>query len=202
MKTLSFTFFIALICSIGYAQKTKPDSLKQALKIATTDSARNNIYVELLSYYNEVNRDSALFYAEKRLSLAKQNNYKTAEATTLTAKGYQYANMGSYAASYQNLLLALRIAEDPNNEEKNGWRLTQFPIKGKERLNILAGIHFNLGMLMRNTENTKQEIFHEKESLKIGSQINHKERQMLANMFLAYTYSKNNQLDSAFYFAQ
>ena len=129
MKTLTLSLLLALTCTIGFAQKTKPDSLKQALKIATTDSDRNNIYVELLSYYSDVNKDSALFYADKCLALAKQNNDKLAEASYLTKKGRQYAHMGSYAASYQSLLLALRIAEDPNNEEKNGWLMESFSNK-------------------------------------------------------------------------
>ena len=202
MKTLTLSLLLALTCTIGFAQKTKPDSLKQALKIATTDSDRNNIYVELLSYYSDVNKDSALFYADKCLALAKQNNDKLAEASYLTKKGRQYAHMGSYAASYQSLLLALRIAEDPNNEEKNGWLMESFSNKEKERLSILANVHSSFNSLMSNTGNQKQQIFHNKEALKIARQINDLDVQMISNNNLAGAYLNMNQLDSAFYFAK
>ncbi len=194
MNKFIFTFFLALICSVGFAQITNPDSLKQALKIATTDSARHNACVELYFYYVEVNRDSALLYAEKRLELAKQNNNKLAEAFALTSKSYQYTNMGKFAASYQNLLLALRIAEDPNSKEKNGWRLAQFPIPGKGRLILLSNVHQFLGTLMRSTENPKQEVLQFKEALRIARQVNHIDRQRSANMTLAGAYLRMNQL--------
>ena len=202
MKKITLTLLLALTSNIGFAQKTKPDSLKQALKIASTDSARNNIFVELYSYYSESNRDSALFYAEKRHALAKQNNDKLAQASALSNKGRQYAHMGSYAASYKSLLLALRIAEDPTNEEKNGWRIKSFSNKGKERLTILANVHTSFNSLMSNTGNQKQQIFHNKEALRIARQINNLNMQMISNLNLASSYLKMNQLDSAFYFTK
>ncbi len=202
MKVLTLTLFLAHISTLGFAQKTNPDSLKQALKIASTDSARYHIYGKIQSYYSEANRDSALFYADKLIALAKQNNDRLAEASYLTNKGRQYAHMGRYAASYQSLLMALRIAEDPNNEEKNGWRMEPFSNKEKERLSILANVHTSFNSLMSNTGNQKQQIFHNKEALKIARQINDLEVQMISNMNLANTYLKMNQLDSAFYFAK
>ncbi len=82
-----------------------------------------------------------------------------------------------------------------------GWRVAQFSIPGKERLSNLAMAHYNLGILMHLTENPKREIFHLKEGLKIGRQINHIDRQMVASMRLADAYLKINQLDTALYFA-
>ena len=202
MKTLSLTLFLAFISSHGFTQKTKLDSLKHALKMATTDADRHNIYIELNLFYAELNLDSALFYTEKRLQIAKQNNYKLAEAHALTSKGYQNAIRGRYAASFQNLLLAFKIAKDPKSEEKKGWRLAEYPIPGKGRLQVLANAHQNFSALMRNTENIEQEIIHLKESLRIVHQINDIGRQMFLNMNLAQAYLNLNQIDSALYFAK
>ena len=143
-----------------------------------------------------------MFYTEKRLQIAKQNNYKLAEAHALTSKGYQDAIRGRYAASYQNLLLAFKIVKDPKTEEKNGWRLAEYPIPGKSRLQVLANAHQNFSALMRNTENIEQEIIHLKESLRIVRQINDIGRQMFLNMNLAQAYLNLNQIDSALYFAK
>jgi tetratricopeptide (TPR) repeat protein len=143
-----------------------------------------------------------LFYANKRLGLARQNDFKLAEAFAYVNIGYQYSKMGKYAEAFQNLLLSLEITEDPKNEEKKGWRTSQFPISGKERLSNLAMAHYNMGILMHLTENPKKEVFHLKEALKIGKQINHIERQMVSNMRLADAYLKMDKPDSALFFAK
>ena len=202
MKKLLKIAFLLLLSIIAKTQQNKPYSLWAALQHVTTDSARYNAYVELYYYYIEENRDSALFYAEKRLALARQNNQKLAEAFALVSKGYQYNNLGRYSEAFQCLLMALRIAEDPHNEEVAGWRITQFPIPGKGRLISVSTIHHVLGGLMRNTQNPEQEIVQLKEALRIAVQIDHPDRQMTANMNLASAYLIMNQPDSALYFAK
>ena len=99
-------------------------------------------------------------------------------------------------------MLALKIAEDPNNKEEKGWRIAQFPVPGKDRFTILSVTHQVLGNLMNYTENPKQEIFHLKEGLRIAAQIHHIDRQMVPNMRLAEAYIKKNELDSAIYYAK
>ncbi len=201
MKTILKVILILLLAIITNAQQNKPDSLQTILRNAISDSAKHNAYAELYWYYYEVNRDSALYYAEKRLTLARQNNQKLGEAAAFISKGYQYSNLGRYSESFSNLLQALKIAEDPKNEEVAGWRVVQYPIPGKDRLSVLSTAHHVLGGLMINTENPEQEIIQLKEALRIANQINHYDRQMVANMNLATAYLKINQPDSALYFA-
>ncbi|MEO5647864.1 MAG: ATP-binding protein [Chitinophagaceae bacterium] len=187
---------------IAKAQQVKPDSLRTVLQNATTDSARHNASYNLYLHFLEANRDSALLYSEKRLALAKKNRIKLAEAAALISKAYQYNAMGRYAEAFQNLLQALVIAEDPRNEEVQGWKVTQYPIEGKSRLIVLSTIHHVLGGLMRNAENPEQEILELKKALQIAIQIDHPDRQMTSNMNLASAYFKMDQPDSAFYFAK
>jgi len=202
MKTILKIVIILFIPFVANAQQKKPDSLQTILRNATTDSARHNACVGLYFYYFELNRDSALLYAQKRLTLAKQNNQKLAEAFALISKGYQYSALGKYSESFRNLLQALKISEDPKNEEVPGWRVTQFPIPGKNRLIVVATTHHVLGGLMLNTENPEQAIIQLKDALRIATQINHPDRQMVANMNLATAYLKMKQPDSALYFAK
>jgi len=202
MKKILKITFLLLLPFISKAQQSRVDSLRNVLQTAITDSDRHNASYNLYLYFLETNRDSALFYAEKRLTLAKKDNIKLAEAAALTSKAYQYNAMGRYSEAFQHLLEALKIAEDPKNEEVQGWKVTQYPIPGKSRLIVLSTIHHVMGGLMHNAENPEQEIIQLKEALKIAVQINHPDRQMTGNMNLASAYLKMNQPDSAFYFAK
>jgi tetratricopeptide (TPR) repeat protein len=202
MKTILKISLFLFLPFIAKAQQSTHDNLQDILQNATTDSARYNASYNLYLYFIEANRDSALFYVEKRLALAIKNKIKLAEAAALISRAYQYNAMGRYSEAFQNLLQALKIAEDPKNDEVQGWKLTQYSIPGKNRLIVLSTIHHVLDGLMRNAENPEQEILQLKEALKIAVQINHPDRQMTSNMNLARAYLKMNQLDSAFYFAK
>jgi two-component system, NtrC family, sensor kinase len=202
MRTLLKIAFLLFPPFVTNAQQYKPDSLRTILQAASTDSARHNASFNLYLYFIEANRDSALFYADQRLALAKKNNFKLAEASALISKAYQYNAMGRYSEAFQLLLQALEIAENPKNEDVRGWRLAQYPIPGKNRHVLLSTAHHVLGGLMRNVGKPEQEIFQLKEALQIAVQINHPDRKMTANMNLASAYLKMNQPDSAFYFAK
>ena len=187
---------------VSRSQQSRPDSLRKILQNASTDIARHNACVDLYIYYWEVNRDSALFYAEKRLTIAKENNQKLAEAFALGSKGYQYSSIGRYSESFRCLLQALTIAGEPKNLDAPGWKIALVPFPGKGRLAILSTTHHIIGGLMGNTENHEQEIFHLKEGLRIATQINFPNRQMVGNRELAIAYLNMNKPDSALYFAR
>jgi two-component system, NtrC family, sensor kinase len=202
MKSIFKVAFLLFLPLIAKGQQSYPDSLRTILQNATTDSVRYNASYNLTLYFLESNRDSALFYIENRLSLAKKNDIKLAEAAAYTSKAYQLNAIGKYSEAFQYLLRALEIAKNPKNEEVLGWKLTQYPIPGKNRQIVLATTHHVLGGLMRNAENFEQEIIQLKEALRIAEEINHADRQMTANMNLGSAYFKMNQLDSALYFAK
>ncbi len=202
MKSLLKITLLLLLPFIAHAQQSKPDSLRKILQNASTDSARYNASVNLYFFFLEANRDSALFYAEKRLTLARKNNIALAEAAALISKAYQYNAIGKYSEAFQNLMLALRIAEDPKTEEKEGWKVTQYPIPGVNKQIVLSTIHHVLGGVMRNAANYEQEIIQLKQAVQIAVQINHPDRQMTGNMNLGSAYLKMGKLDSALYYAK
>lgn len=193
---------ISLLPVLAFAQHSYPDSLRIVLRNATTDSAGHNASYNLYLHFLEANRDSALQYVENRLMFAKRNTIKLAEATALISRAYQYNAMGRYSEAFTNLLQALKIAEDPANEEVQGWKVVQYPIPGKNRQIVLATIHHVLAGVMRNAENHEREIIELREARRIATEINHPDRQMTANMNLGTAYLEMNQLDSALYYAK
>src|SRR5206468_13036536 len=113
-----------------------------------------------------INNDSAIFYINKCLSLSQKHNKKLEEADDLSSKAYLLMNLGKYAASLENFLLAFEIAEDPKSE-KYFWTLKSYSSPEKLRLYLLANTNFNFGHLMGRTENKDRQIFYYKETKKI-----------------------------------
>lgn len=202
MKTVLKIALLLFLPLIANVQKSKPDSLRMVLENATNDKERHNASTGLYFYYFEGNRDSALFYAEKRLELARKNNQKLAEAGALISIGYQYNSTGKYSKSFQSLLQALKITEDPKNKEVPGWTITQYPFSGDQRLWLTSVAHTILGGLMTNTGNNEQAIVSHKKALSIAEQINSPDRQVIGNTNLGIIYFNENKLDSAMYFAK
>src|SRR6185369_2373292 len=104
LKILLFVIFPFLL----NAQQNL-DSLKYASAHAANDSLRYHACWDLYNYYEEVNKDSAFFYADLELALAKKNNKPLAQMLALIQKGYQLLGMGRYAESLQCLLSAFAM---------------------------------------------------------------------------------------------
>ncbi|MGG9962198.1 ATP-binding protein [Ferruginibacter sp. SUN106] len=194
-KILLFLFLPAFV----HAQHL-PDSLRNGYLHATSDSTRYISSKYLYDYYEEGNKDSALFYAEQALMLARRHKQQLAEAYYLDNTAYQLIGMGKYAEALKLVLKAFEITEDPENERASTWVLFTLPFNGSNRLLILGYTHHMFAILMRETQNIEQEIAHYKEARKIASEIGHPVRQMLASMNLGRSYTTVNKLDSALYY--
>ena len=94
------------------------DRLYSALKNTTSDTIRMGIYANLGWLYEEINRDSIFFYAERLLLLARQLDQKLAEAEALSMKGVALLDLEDYPKSLESLMQALHIAKDPASEKK------------------------------------------------------------------------------------
>jgi two-component system, NtrC family, sensor kinase len=202
MKTFLKITLLLLFPFFVIAQDIKPDSLRKILQYATTDMARYNASVNLYFFFLEANRDSALFYADNRLALARKNKIALAEAAVLLSKAYQSNAFGRYSDAFQYLTQALQIVEDSKTVEVDGWNVTQYPIKGVNKQIVLSTIHHVFGAVLRNTANYEESIIQTKKAVQIAVRINHPDRQMTGNMNLGSTYLKLGQLDSALYYAK
>ena len=178
--------------------KNKLDSLQLVLKNAPNDTLRMIIYGELGLYYMEIKRDSALYWFEQKLLLAKNLNLKLWEADSYDFAGYVLNSLGNYSKSLQYLLKGIEITEDPETE-KGIWKLSEFYARNARsvRLSELGLLHHNMGYLYDQTGNFRQAIIEYFESLKIADEINDEVLLSLNYVTLGGTYLKMNSLDSA-----
>ena len=186
---------LLLMPSFIKAQNNKADSLINALSVATIDSTRFNLMNQLSSYYTEDKWDSVVFYLDKALLLAKKYNYTLDAANVLDSKGYVLMHMGKLPQSLQCFLEAVKIAENPDNENKSVVKKPKEEAK-KIRLYILENIHHHWGYLMGNINNDEQ-LFHYKQTEKIERKIKESIMLSFANMNLGSVYMQLRKFDTA-----
>ncbi len=182
----------------------KLDSLHIALRNAANDSFRMEKYMALHWFYQEVNRDSAIFYSDQALPIAKQLKLRLHEADILDGKGYMFMHLGNYPKSLETYLQALKIAEDPSSEKDN-YNLYRHSIRETPRifrLKVLSSIHHDMGHLYGRTGNTNMQILHYRETESISESIRDTNQLALVNMNLGWAYSTLDKIDSAIYFVQ
>jgi two-component system NtrC family sensor kinase len=182
------------------AQQSLPDSLKNVFRNSPDGPLRFKAARDVYNYYEELNRDSALYYAEQEVLIGQNNHHKLAEGYGLINKGYQLTGLGRFADALQCLLQAFAIAEDKQNEKVEYWDLTALGVKGNNRLSVLSYAHHIFAILMLRTENLEQQILHFKESGKIGREIGFAPRYMLADMNLGQSYLTANKPDTALFY--
>lgn len=205
LRVLNISFLISFAFSFsqhGIAQeKNFPDSMRSVLANATTDSVRHEAARLLYHYYEETNRDSALFYADQRLALSRRNNKKINEAFSLGVKAYQLIYLGRFGEALSSLLAAFRIAEDPKYEEKDVWRTAIYPSPDHPRLLTLSLAHHMFGHLMLRTGNIERQIFHFQQGRQIAMSIGNHFRVLVADMMLGTSYTDLGNTDSALIYA-
>ena len=176
------------------------DSLKNIFKNTGDDAAKFRATREIYNYYEERNRDSALYYARQSLSIARKKQVKIPEAYSLNNVAYQLVGLGRYPEALQCLQQSFAIVENKQIEKGKDWDLAILPFSGNKRLLVLSYTHHIFALLMLRTENLEQQIIHFKEAGRIGAEINYPVRVMLADMNLGQSYLGAGKLDSALYF--
>ena len=199
MKSALKIILLLLLPAFSNAQMRRLDSLKLALNNEVNDTLRMAIYREIYFYYNETNRDSALYLAEQHLLLAQKLKLKLWEAAGLNSKGYILMSLGNYPRSLQSLLQGMEIAKNPESE-KNHWQFLKYEEPRKIRLSRLANLHHELGHLYRNTGNTGKGLLQYLETRRIAEEIKDLPTLREASMNLGLTYLLLNKLDSALAF--
>ncbi len=201
---IKILLLLVLPVFVSSQSQQKLDSLYIAPSKAANDSIRMERYQELHWYYEEVNRDSALFYSDKALPIAKQLKLRLHEADILDGKAYVLMHLGNYPTSLETFLLALKIAEDPSTEKDN---YNLFRSKKREpprifRLKVLSSIHHNMGHLYGRTGNPNKQILKYRETESISESIRDTRQLALVNMNLGWAYSILDKIDSAIFFVQ
>jgi two-component system NtrC family sensor kinase len=179
MKTLPFTFLFALISSFGFAQYQRIDSLKTELKKAKQDTGQVRILTLLCNDYRFLKPDSAFFYGQRALTLARQINYPKGEANALYLLGFTNEAIGNYPKALELNLKSLHIAE--NNDLKL--------IKGQALQRI--------GVMYRESDNLPKAMEYVRESKKIFDAIHNTPMSVSSQNMIGINFYLNGQLDSA-----
>jgi len=149
-------FLLLLIPISGFAQKKQVDDLLHVLKTAKTDSARFIALGNLELYYLDSNPDSALFYGEQTLSMAKTSADALDEAICLDINGYELTHLGKYPDALQCFQRGIKIVEDPKTGTHTLWKYTS---THWSRAGEFTSIHSDFGDLLGLAGNKKSQLF-------------------------------------------
>ena len=71
-----FKIFLLLLPVLSSAQDEQPANFRKIFLNSRDDSTLYEAATHLYSYYEEVNRDSAFFYADQCVQISQKNNKK------------------------------------------------------------------------------------------------------------------------------
>ena len=180
------------------------DSIRIELSYTTNDTIRMRLSRSLGWHYQEINRDSSLYFHEQQLALARKLQLRLWEADALDQVGWVLSQLKNYPLSLQYFLDAIKIVEN-RDCEKNIWHVMLFA-KDKNprtaRLTVLGFIYNDMSQLYKNIGNDEKQLSLLLQSLKIGGSINNYTMLSVVSVNLAALYLKINKLDSAVYYAK
>ncbi|MGC4035208.1 MAG: tetratricopeptide repeat-containing sensor histidine kinase [Chitinophagaceae bacterium] len=188
--------------------QSRLDSFHLLLSNASSDTVRMNLYDQLGWYYAEINRDSALYYFEQELPVARKLNMQLYEADALNGKGSMLRELRNYPESLKAFLEAQRIVRDPAIEKYawnltgNAWNTSKNPDPKIARLNLLGWILNDVGNLYGTTGNTVTEISNLSEARNLAAFVGDTTLLEVTNSTLGWAYFYLNKLDSALHFQQ
>ena len=200
MRSFSKIALFVLLPVFTQAQPINIDSFKTVFRNAPEGALRFKAASDVYFYYQEINRDSALYYTNQQLLTAQLKNNKIAEGVALVNKSYQLMGLGKYADALKCQQQAFIIAEDTRYDNEERWQYFLTLFDGNARLLLLSYVHHMYALLMLQTGNLEQQIIHFKIAGKIGKEINYMPRVMLANLNLGQSYLSAKMPDSALYF--
>ncbi len=195
MKKIITLSVLILLPTIFRAQFKLLDSLRSALTIAHTDSARFVCLYNIGEYNLESNSDTALFYFDKAYAIAKENEQALDEAAALAGKGHEYIHLGKFPESFECLQQAFGLLEKP--VKINSWYRNHNFNPDQMRLWIQEVTNGVYGILMNVTSNNEQEIIQYQKAIKIANQLGDLNGFGFNSLHLGEAYINQNNLDSA-----
>ena len=182
--------------------KKEADSLRISLTQNINDTLKMAAYRELALYYLEVNSDSAIYFIEKDIPLAKKLKLKIWEADGLDLFGLISSNQGKYVQAVKAFKEASALAEDIQTEQ-DIWRISKFTNSVSPRLarlSMYAAILHDMTSVFSVTENFEEEFSTMMHSLQIANSINDNTIRSMLFSRLGGVYLRNKQIDSALIF--
>jgi two-component system NtrC family sensor kinase len=187
-----------------FLDKNQADSFRIALEHENNDTSLIYLNWKLGWYYQEIQRDSSLYFFQQLLSLSQKLKSKLWEAEACNGIGLALANLGNYPKSLQFLIKGQTIAGDKESE-KNILMVSALSQSGNTRdarLIVLASIYHRFGILYGKTLNIKEALSNEYKSIEIANEIHDTITLYFSNMTLCSDFIALNKLDSALSYAQ
>src|SRR6187455_2801082 len=179
--------------------KEQADSLRKALNENINDTLRMAANRELALFYFDINLDSASFYIERDLPLAKKLQLKIWEADALDLMALISSSQGNYVKAMRSFNEAFQIVE--NKEcEKNIWNISKFTNSGMPefaRLSMLGTIQSDVAGIYATSGNYDKQINTIQDCIKTATRINDNTLLSQAFMNLGAKFLQENGLDSA-----
>ena len=179
--------------------KKQADSLRQALNEDINDTLRMAANRELALFYFDINLDSASFYIERDLPLAKKLQLKIWEADALDLMALISSSQGNYVKAMRSFNEAFQIVE--NKEcEKNIWNISKFTNSGMPefaRLSMLGTIQSDVAGIYSTSGNYDKQLNTIQDCIKTATRINDNTLFSQAFRNLGAQFFRENKLDSA-----
>jgi two-component system, NtrC family, sensor kinase len=161
-----------------------------------SDSTLFNQNLDTIRKFYQTNIDSAVYFLDRALLLAKRNNKKMEEIRLVATKAYLLTNSGRFADALDSYQLAFDLAQNPESEQYY-WSLREGFSARKERLFQLANLHFTYGHLMFLTGNNEGRLYHYQQAKSIATENNDLLNIGYAESGLAIIHLENGKADSA-----
>ena len=179
--------------------RMQADSLRVVFENAGDDSIRMYVCRELGLYYQEINRDSSLYFYQNQLSLAHKLNFKIWEGEAFNRIGYINILLGNFSGALKSLMKAKEIATDKNTGE-NIWGIMHFTADknpDQARLTLSASVEAHWGILYFFAGDLEKSLAHYFESRSIAGRLHDKALFSIVEMNIGEIYLHQFKLDSA-----
>ena len=204
LRQLITTILLMMLFLCANAQKST-NSLMLHLNSARNDTSRLIVLRSLGRAYAEKNPDSAYYFSEQSLKLARKLGFKIDEGGAVQEIGYAFVNKGNFPRALQSLLEAKAILEDPESEkniitgkfEGDDELFFRAGTPRQQRLNQLAFAYQLMGLLYNNTNNFEKARKFHLQGLQVAIEGGWLPMQGILNLTLNRVYLNLNNTDSA-----
>ncbi len=205
MKSFVKIFLLCLLPAFSMAQKDptwgyvtaqQADSLKRSLLTEKNDTLKLAAYRSLGFYYQDIKRDSGVYFHEQQLALAKKLNRRLWQADAYSQAAYVLNGLGNLMKSYEYFSEAMKLAGDEKNESDNWrpWTFSNSENSHDARISILGMNYQMMGNLWNNMGEIEKYKASLQEALKLGESINNGKIIYIASRGLAFVMSPDSAL--------
>ena len=168
IKTVLLALAMILIQDASLAQQNayisgpsenQIDSLRHRFSIETSDQLRMGIARELGLFYSEADQDTAIYFVDMQLQLARSLGERLWEGDALSWGGYIIYLMGQYSEAFSRSSQALTLLTDASNE-RQVWEPGRLSLAGtpeEARLTVLAVAYHDRALLYGQISNITEQ---------------------------------------------